>query len=145
MPVQSTLPLIEGRGAKAAQIKFPRPASAVVIADEYGELNADGLLPTCPSKVKPEDIPEWRRKWEIPESVEIMVPEPGHAFYNPPDGYMCVHEVAFACGWKIPIAPELKHILNHIGIGPSQVIPKSLGNLICFAVFCKKEGAACEF
>ena len=74
-----------------------------------------------------------------------MIPDPGHAFYNPPAGYMCVHEVAFSCGWKIPIATELKNILNHIGIGPSQVIPKSLGNLICFVIFCKKKGQTVNF
>lgn len=144
-PVGSELPLIAGRGAKAARLKFPRPPSTVVIADPVGELNADDLLPTCPSRVRAEDIPEWRRKWEIPDSVEIMIPDPGHAFYNPPAGYMCMHEVTFACGWKIPIAPELKGILNRIGVGPSQVIPKSLGNLICFAVFCKKKGQAINF
>lgn len=111
------------RGDKAMRIKFPRLSSVVVCMNPYGELNIDGLLPTCGSKLVATNIRELRRKWEIPESVEIMISAPEHAFYNPPVGYICVHEVVVQCGWRLPISPELKDILNYIGIGPSQVIP----------------------
>lgn len=131
--------------ARAFRMKFPWPAPTVICLKPEGELNLDGLLPTCPSKIKASEILELRRKWDIPDSMEIMIPGPEHAFYNPPVGYMCVHEAALMCGWKLPLIQEFKDILNYIRIGPSQVIPNSLGNLICFAMICKKKGVDINF
>lgn len=58
---------------------------------------------------------------------------------------MCVHEAAMMCGCRLPIIQEFKDILNYIDIGPSQVIPNSLGNLICFAMICRKKGVDINF
>ena len=63
-----------------------------------GEQNWDNHLPTCPSAVTLADISSWRHRYEILESVEIMVPSTDNDLYNPPDGYMCVFEAALENG-----------------------------------------------
>lgn len=126
-------------------MKFPYPPTEVVCLNPAGELNSDGFLPTCSSKIFADDVSELRRKYEIPKSVEILVPAMEHAYYNPPVGYICVHEAALQCGWKLPIIRGFKNIFTQLGIGLSKVIPNSLGNLVCFSVMCKKLGVEVNY
>lgn len=48
------------RAYKSVQVKYPRPETAVVCLDPHGELNKDGRLPTCGSKITVTEIPELR-------------------------------------------------------------------------------------
>lgn len=58
-------------------------------------------------------------------------------FYNLPSGYMCVCEASLHCGWRLLVASELLDVLKGIGLSSHQVIPNSLGNLMCLGVLCK--------
>ena len=65
------------------------------------------------------ELESYRVKYEIPDFVEMIVPDPSHAAYNPPPGYMCVYEISIHCGWRLPVAQAFLDILNVLELAPN--------------------------
>ena len=100
-------------------------------------------IPTIPSSVKEDEIPNILHRFEIPSDIDIIIPHPWQTMYNCPDGCICIHLAAFECGFRVPILEEIRAILVRLDMSPTQLLPNALGLLSVFFVIMKMEGEPC--
>lgn len=125
------------RGEQTNKFKFPRPRVPIMILDPEAELNEDNALSDRPTTVTMREAKLWRQAYELGDGVKIKIPGPENVFYNPPPGYISVHEAHLHAGWKLPMADSVAAILRGLRMPPCQLAPNALGFIICFGVYCK--------
>ena len=107
-PVMGENPVPPAAGAEAV------PLGQAGAGPNPAEIPPNPLgIPVEASKVKTGEVAELRRRFEIPDDIEILVPRPHERFHAPPEGCLGVHVAALEHGFRAPIDPELLAMFNH--------------------------------
>ena len=151
-PVRSIVAISEvGEGSDARKKKGTKKSKSVKDYKSFrkspigtlrsdAEQNDDKLIPICSSSLSTKSIKRLHYLYEIPVEYEIIIPGPSETLYNPPEGCLTFHTLAFECGWRIPMLDTIADFFIHTSLCPTQVLPHALGTIMCFAVILKLKG-----
>ena len=93
-----------------------------------------------PSKVGPSYEFAFAERYRPPPGVRIWSPDflTRYATFVP--GMVCFFEIAFDNGFRFPLHPFIKEVLQHFHICPSQLAPNGWGILVGLLVFFRDRG-----
>ena len=110
--------------SEKVRICFPPVVSSIEHAmKEYTEYISSLSVAGISSIFSATDIPVFRRKYQIPESVRIRAPgtEERACYYRP--GEICFYESAFKHMLRFPIDDYLRELLAALDVAPVQIPP----------------------
>ena len=126
------LPLDKDKG-KINLIKYPRGLDYLKSAVQHA-------VSVVPSRVGPSYGVTFAERYRPPPGVRVWTPDvlTFYAAFVP--GMVCFFEVAFDNGFRFPLHPFMKGVLQHFNVCPSQLAPNSWGILVGLLTFFRDRG-----
>ncbi|KAF3457338.1 hypothetical protein FNV43_RR01995 [Rhamnella rubrinervis] len=93
-----------------------------------------------PSVFKQSDMSYLKEKFDIPSQIKLSAPEPLERADSPRDGWICLYEIAFKIGLRLPFHRIINMVLNFYSIAPGQLMPNSWRYLLGLIVQSEKCG-----
>ena len=126
------LPLDKGKG-RVNLIKYPG-------GSEYLESAVQHALTVGPSKVGPSYGATFARRYRPPFVVRVWSPDILTFYVVSVPKMVCFFEVAFDNGFRFPLHPFIKGVLQHFNVYPSQLAPNGWGILVGLLAFFRDKG-----
>ncbi|KAK0574545.1 hypothetical protein LWI29_025263 [Acer saccharum] len=86
-----------------------------------------------------DELRKYRSRFEIPDSVTLMLPG-NRAARNPPENTVAIYGAMLSCGVTLPLQPFIARFLTEAQIAPSQLAPDSYRILMCLGLMWKLKG-----
>ena len=131
-PGAPPLPLGKDKG-KINLIKYPG-------GSDYLKSAVQHAVTVGPSKVDPSYGATFDEHYRPPPGVRIWTPDVLTFYAASVPGMVCFFEVAFDNGFRFPLHPFMKGVLQHFNICPSQLAPNGCGILVGLLTFFRDRG-----
>ena len=115
VPGKPPLPLDKGKG-RIDEIKYP-------VGSEYLKSAVQNALVVGPSKVGTFYGETFARRYRPPFGVQVWSPDILTSYVVQVPKMVCFFEVAFDNGFRFPLHPFIKRVLQHFNVCPSQISP----------------------
>ncbi|KAK0593318.1 hypothetical protein LWI29_034712 [Acer saccharum] len=86
-----------------------------------------------------DELRKYRSRFEIPDSVTLMLPG-NRATWNPPENAVAIYGAMLSCGVTLPFQPFIARFLAEARIAPAQLAPNSYRILMCLGLMWKLKG-----
>ncbi|KAK0578549.1 hypothetical protein LWI29_012045 [Acer saccharum] len=86
-----------------------------------------------------DELRKYRSRFEIPDSVTLMLPG-NRAAWNPPENAVAIYGAMLSCGVTLPLQPFITRFLVEAQIAPAQLAPNSYRILMCLGLMWKLKG-----
>ena len=107
---------------------------------EYLQSAVQHALAVGPSKVGPLYGATFARCYRPPFGVRVWFPDVLTSYVVSVPKMVCFFEVAFDNGFRFPLHPFIKGVLQHFNVCPSQLSPNRWGILVGLLVFFRDRG-----
>ena len=131
-PGEPPSPLGKGKD-KIDDIKYP-------VGSEYLKSAVQNALAVGPSRVKPLFGEVFARRYRPPFGVQVWSPDLLTSYVVQVPKMVCFFEVVFENGFRFPLHPFIKRVLQHFNIYPSQLSPNFWGVLVGLLVVFRDKG-----
>ncbi|KAF3457943.1 hypothetical protein FNV43_RR02604 [Rhamnella rubrinervis] len=119
------------RQADVPDIETPIRTPSVRVDSPSG--NKSGLIimqpviikTDIPSVFKQSDMSYLKERFDMPSQVKLSAPRPLEKADSPRDGWICLYEIAFKIGLRLPFHHIINMVLNFYSIAPGQLMPNS--------------------
>ena len=132
VPGALPLPLDKGKG-RINLIEYPE-------GSEYLKSSVQHSLTVGPSKVGPSYEATFVKRYRPPFGVRVWSPDVLTFYVVSVPKMVCFFEVAFDNGFRFPLHPFIKGVLQHFNVCPSQLAPNGWGILIGLLAFFRDRG-----
>ncbi|GMH08878.1 hypothetical protein Nepgr_010718 [Nepenthes gracilis] len=78
-----------------------------------------------------------RTKYDVPNTMAMVVPGPDDRACSPPDGFITVYEVHLKGELCFPVSLELYHIMIKLGVPFVRLQPNTIRYLVSLCVFAR--------
>ncbi|XP_057781068.1 uncharacterized protein LOC130999533 [Salvia miltiorrhiza] len=93
------------------------------------------------SKINSEDYLHWiRRAYSIPEWASLHAPDTSLRPNWDVEGMVCMYELPFTLGLRLPLPRLVVELCNYYRISPSQLMPNTWRILMAAEVFAERKG-----
>ncbi|KAK0576255.1 hypothetical protein LWI29_014559 [Acer saccharum] len=86
-----------------------------------------------------DELRKYKRRFDIPDSVTLMLPG-DRAAWNPPENAVAIYGAMLSCGVTLPLQPFIARFLTEAQIAPAQLAPNSYRILMCLCLMWKLKG-----
>ena len=131
-PGAPPLPLDKGKG-RVNLVKYPE-------GSEYLKSDVQHAITVGPSKVNPSYGVTFAKCYRPPLGVRVLSPDVLTFYVVPVPRMVCFFEVAFDNGFRFPLHPFIKGVLQHFNVCPSQLAPNDWGLLVSILAFFRDRG-----
>ena len=131
-PEVPLLPLDKGKG-KVNLIKYPG-------GPEYLRSAVQHALTVGPSKVGSSYGATFSRRYQPPFGIRVWSPDLLTLYVVSVPKMVCFFEVAFDNGFRFPLHPFIKRVLQQFNVCPSQLARNGSGILVSLLVFFRDKG-----
>ncbi|XP_022853220.1 uncharacterized protein LOC111374722 [Olea europaea var. sylvestris] len=83
-----------------------------------------------PSKLREADLGRLRTEYRIPDSVDLILPEPEERACYPRPGCVAISEAILRAGLRLPIHPFFRLVLRSYGLAPTQLNSNSWSQMV---------------
>ena len=131
-PGALALPLDKGKG-RINLIEYPE-------GSEYLKSAVQHVVTVGPSKVGPPYGATFAKRYRPPFGVRVWSPDVLTFYVVSVPKMVCFFEVAFDNGFRFPLYPFIKGVLQHFNVCPSQLAPNGWGILVGLLAFFRGRG-----
>ncbi|XP_057803426.1 uncharacterized protein LOC131018736 [Salvia miltiorrhiza] len=139
---------ITGNVVGSGWAKFPAKKSRVGFGvNSFGPIvGSQEMGDTLPksnraSKINSEDQLRWiRRAYSIPEWASLHAPDTSLRPNWDVEGMVCMYELPFTLGLRLPLPRLVVELCNYYRISPSQLMPNTWRILMAAEVFAERKG-----
>ena len=114
-PREPPFPLGKGKG-KISEIRYPSDSEYLRAAIQNAEV-------VGPSRVEPSYGEIFAARYGSPFGVQVWCPDVLTTYVVQVPKMVCFFEVAFENGFRFPLHPFIKRVLQHFNVCPSQLPP----------------------
>ena len=107
---------------------------------DYLQSSVQHAVTVGPSKVDPSYGVTFSKRYRPPPGVRIWIPDVLTFYAASVPGMVCFFEVAFDNGFRFPLHPFMKGVLQHFNICPSQLSPNGWGILVGLLTLFRDRG-----
>ena len=132
VPGAPPLPLDKDKG-KINLIKYPGGSNYLQSAVQHA-------VAVGPRKVGPSYGVTFAERYRPPPSVRVWTPDVLTFYVASVPGMVCFFEVTFDNGFRFPLHPFMKGVLQHFNVCPSELAPNSWGILVGLLAFFRDRG-----
>ncbi|KAK0575635.1 hypothetical protein LWI29_004207 [Acer saccharum] len=86
-----------------------------------------------------DELRKYRSRFEIPDSMTLMLPS-NRVAWNPPENTVAIYGAMLSCGVTLPLQPFIARFLAEAQIAPAQPAPNSYRILMCLGLIWKLKG-----
>ena len=122
----------KGKG-KISEVRYPGGSEYLRAVVRYTDA-------VGPSRVEPSYAKTFAIRYGPPFGVQIWCPDLFTSYVVPVPKMVCFFEAAFENGFRFPLHPFIKSVLQNFNVCPSQLSPNFWGILVGLLVFFRDKG-----